>query len=89
MALTPDFRHEFLKGKKCTACGSTENLTVDHIDPKNFGGTDDIENLGPLCQSCNSQKRDKDPDYWWRYYARRDDRPKTIEEMLANARIKR
>jgi len=68
------------------ACGSTENLTVDHIDPRNFGGTDDIENLTVLCRGCNSQKRDKDPDYWWRYYAKRADRPTSVEEALANAR---
>lgn len=40
----------------CRACGSKENLTVDHIIPKTKGGTDDTWNLQCLCKTCNSKK---------------------------------
>jgi hypothetical protein len=36
-----------------------ELMTVDHIKPKSIGGTYDIENLDPMCQTCNSKKADK------------------------------
>jgi 5-methylcytosine-specific restriction endonuclease McrA len=33
---------------------------VDHITPRNKGGTDEIGNLQALCFSCNAMKRDRD-----------------------------
>jgi diadenosine tetraphosphate (Ap4A) HIT family hydrolase len=35
-------------------------LEVDHIVPRNFGGSDDPTNLQALCYSCNAMKRDRD-----------------------------
>ena len=44
-------------GNKCVHCGTTEQkLTVDHITPLKRGGTNNIDNVQPLCQSCNSRK---------------------------------
>jgi len=58
-------RYEVLKRAKfhCELCGiSAEQkaLEVDHILPRNNGGSDDLSNLQALCYSCNSMKRDRD-----------------------------
>jgi len=51
----------------CLACGSRHvkdnPLTLDHIVPLSKGGTDDIDNIQPLCRSCNSAKNNKTIDY--------------------------
>ena len=43
-------------GAFCATCGSETSLTIDHIVPVIRGGTDALENLRVLCQSCNSRK---------------------------------
>lgn len=58
-------RYDVLKRAhfRCELCGvsAEENaLEVDHILPRNHGGTDDINNLQALCYSCNATKRDRD-----------------------------
>lgn len=45
-----------LHGKKCLSCGSEKLISLDHIVPVALGGEDKIENLQPLCKSCNSKK---------------------------------
>ena len=58
-------RYDILKRAKfcCELCGiSAEKkaLEVDHIIPRNKGGSDDQDNLQALCYSCNAMKRDRD-----------------------------
>src|SRR5215469_1084464 len=58
-------RYEVLKKAQfhCELCGISADvraLEVDHIVPRNLGGTDDLSNLQALCYSCNSMKRDRD-----------------------------
>ena len=46
-------------GSQCESCGSTTSLTIDHIIPQGWGGTDWIGNVRVLCRSCNSRRRDR------------------------------
>ena len=46
-------------GNKCQYCGSTKELTIDHIIPRSRGGEDSWENLVVACMPCNSRKSDK------------------------------
>jgi 5-methylcytosine-specific restriction endonuclease McrA len=41
-------------GHKCALCGSTENLTIDHIEPlvRNPDRALDVENGRVLCDKC-------------------------------------
>ena len=46
---------------RCECCGAHEHqraLELDHIIPKNQGGSDAISNLQALCFRCNAGKRD-------------------------------
>lgn len=44
----------------CAYCGcgiDYKDMQVDHIYPKQAGGSDDIDNLNPSCRTCNHYKR--------------------------------
>ena len=43
-------------GYKCVYCGSTENLTIDHVRPKSMGGCDTADNCVTACRPCNQAK---------------------------------
>jgi diadenosine tetraphosphate (Ap4A) HIT family hydrolase/5-methylcytosine-specific restriction endonuclease McrA len=72
-------RYEVLKRARfrCELCGiSAEHkaLEVDHIIPRNKGGTDHVSNLQALCYSCNATKRDRDDMDFRGVIARYEDR---------------
>jgi 5-methylcytosine-specific restriction endonuclease McrA len=55
-------RASVLRHGRCAMCGRTPLehgvvLQVDHKIPKEWGGTDAVENLQPLCEECNRGKK--------------------------------
>lgn len=50
-------------GNRCACCGATRRLEADHVIPLSRGGSDEIENIQPLCRSCNSSKATDTTDY--------------------------
>ena len=50
-------------GDVCLRCQTGGSLTADHVVPLSVGGTDSIDNLQPLCHSCNASKQQKATDY--------------------------
>lgn len=50
-------------GGRCGMCGRTVEkhrvtLVLDHRLPRNWGGTDEPENLWAICEECNAGKKD-------------------------------
>jgi 5-methylcytosine-specific restriction endonuclease McrA len=56
-------RHSILArdGYACQYCGSTRELTIDHVVPRWMGGPHTWENLVTCCRKCNLKKADKTP----------------------------
>lgn len=50
---------------ECAYCGSTENLTLDHIVPQMRGGNNHITNVLCSCASCNGAKSHSDWLDWY------------------------
>lgn len=48
-------------GNQCVKCGLTTNLTIDHIIPTSYGGSNADDNLQTLCIDCNQAKADTLP----------------------------
>jgi len=47
---------------ECQYCGSTKQLTIDHVIPRSKGGKSSWTNLVTACHRCNVNKGDKSPD---------------------------
>jgi hypothetical protein len=50
---------EHEKPDECIYCGSTGNLTIEHILPRSCGGPDISDNAIQVCKKCNSSKGGK------------------------------
>lgn len=48
---------------RCACCRENLKLTVDHVIPVAHGGTNTIDNIQPLCLTCNIRKGVKHTDY--------------------------
>ncbi len=53
-------RYNIFKRDKhqCQYCGTSKNLTIDHVIPKSKGGKSTWTNLATACQKCNAKKGD-------------------------------
>lgn len=49
---------------QCVFCGTPENLSTDHLIPRNRGGDDSPDNLVLACRSCNSSRGDRGVFEW-------------------------
>lgn len=52
-------RKALLENGSCSDCGSTEDLTIDHLRPITKGGMSDKDNLDVKCMKCNIKKSNK------------------------------
>jgi hypothetical protein len=50
-------------GDACLCCGTKENVWANQVVPASQGGIHGLENLQPLCQTCNAQKGIQAIDY--------------------------
>jgi len=50
-------------GYHCLCCNQVKKLEADHIKPVKYLGSSNIDNIQPLCRSCNSSKGAKHIDY--------------------------
>jgi 5-methylcytosine-specific restriction endonuclease McrA len=62
VGITEKVRAQVLQYGRCAMCGRTPLehgvvLQVDHKLPQSWGGTNDVENLQPLCEECNRGKK--------------------------------
>ena len=48
--------------RECRYCGSPERLTIDHVVPRSFGGSNEPANLVAACVQCNSRKNARTPE---------------------------
>jgi len=48
---------------ECLKCGSQTDILKDHITPIYQGGSDGIDNIQPLCRTCNASKGSESKDY--------------------------
>jgi len=53
-------RHNIFKRDKneCQYCGTTKDLTLDHVVPRSRGGRSTWKNLVAACKRCNASKGD-------------------------------
>lgn len=65
-----------------TADVDVDTLTIDHVVPKVYGGSEHIDNLMPACRECNARKANRmTPELW----AKVEIEKQRKEEMRRNA----
>lgn len=68
---------------QCAYCGSTEELTLDHVKPRSLGGLDVSSNVICACTSCNHDKGHTEWKTWYQeQYFYSWERMKSIEAWI-------
>jgi 5-methylcytosine-specific restriction endonuclease McrA len=52
--LNGNLNPNYILDEKCKICGTTKDLTLNHIVPRMCGGKDKPENLETMCMKCNN-----------------------------------
>ena len=63
-SLTHDDQLKLKMRQACSYCGSQENLSMDHLIPKERGGPESADNIVWACRFCNSSKGPTDLLDW-------------------------
>lgn len=66
---------------ECAYCGTSSNLTIDHIIPSSQGGKTTFENCITACQPCNNKKGNRRPNEAKMYLSKKAYAP-TISEFI-------
>jgi len=84
--ISPEIKERIYKrdNYKCRYCNSKKNLTIDHIIPIMRGGTNKIENLQVLCETCNQAKGHKAAYFPTHLAVKLSDIRKRIEQLTTN-----
>lgn len=77
-----DEKDKITLGSKCIYCGSETNISIDHILPKYYGGSDNPENLVCACRNCNSSKGKRDMVQWFIENGILNERIDAVEDSL-------
>jgi len=51
-----------LYGRTCYVCQEAPYEEIDHVVPWSEGGTDELENLRPICKACHRLKSIREKD---------------------------
>lgn len=53
-------------GNCCSYCGDGGDMQIEHVEPISKGGAHDIGNIVPACSRCNTSKRNREMEEWYR-----------------------
>ena len=77
----------FLRDRfRCQYCGTSEDLTFDHVIPRHRGGATTWENVVAACSPCNLRKGDKMPATVEMFPAQKPFAP-TINDLHRNGKL--
>jgi len=71
-------------GFACCYCGSEDQLSLDHLQPRELGGSHEAANLVCACVHCNSARRDTSLRAWFQSL-----RDRGIDTSKLSAKIRR
>lgn len=81
-------RHNIFKrdNYECQYCGTSRDLTLDHLIPRSKGGRSIWTNLVTACKSCNSKKGGDSPDSVGMVLSKKPTRPTYAHFLMKSNR---